>query len=70
VSLHVVTLEQEDVVVAPAPGLPFAATIQLSIHGIIKVEEARTKYGGLAVQVALQVPSDEFYPERLPEPPE
>lgn len=67
-SLHVVDLEPEDVVAARDPGLPYAVVVQLTLHGLRKLDEARTKHGGLAVHVALQFPSDEFYP-RLEEAP-
>lgn len=69
-SLHVVQLRQEDVVVVPHPSLPYAVAIQLSLHGLRKLEEARARYGDLAVHVALEFASDEFYPERLEEAPE
>jgi hypothetical protein len=60
--IHVVQLRQEDVVVVPHPDLPFGVAVQLSHHGLYKLDEARAKHGGLAVHVRVEFPSDEFYP--------
>jgi hypothetical protein len=60
--IHVVQLRQEDVAVVPHANLPYAVAIQLTLHGLARLDEARTRYGDLAVHVRVEFPSDEFYP--------
>jgi hypothetical protein len=60
--LHYVDLEQEDVAIAPTAPVVGVVVIDLTVHGLAKLDEARTKYGPAAVFVRLAFPSDEFYP--------
>jgi hypothetical protein len=62
-SVHVVTLGQEDVAVSPAPAVLGTAVVALTPRGLARLDEARTKHGALAVFVRLEFPSDEFYPK-------